>query len=141
MLEARASNLFTIKSHFSVAATKVDGKAWVKNTDGSQVYRLDVSTGEYENLGSFKTPEFIALARKFAIPVVFTDHATYPNIADVTGDFVYARLQQGEDTIPTAYPPKELAAWSKRLRTWAAGAKPHARASSTRSGRSTPSTC
>ncbi len=49
---------------------------------------------------------FIALLRKFKIAVVFTDHATYPNIADVTGDFVYARLQQGEDTVPTAYPPK-----------------------------------
>ena len=30
---------------------------------------------------------------------VFTDHATYPNIADITGDFVYARLQQGKDTV------------------------------------------
>ena len=57
---------------------------------------------------SFKTPEFIALLRKFKIAVVFTDHETYPNIADVTGDFVYARLQQGEDTIATAYPPKEI---------------------------------
>ena len=49
---------------------------------------------------SFKTPEFIALLRKFKMAVVFTDHDTYPNIADVTGDFVYARLQQGEDDDP-----------------------------------------
>ena len=62
---------------------------------------------------SFKTPEFIALLRKFKIAVVFTDHDTYPNIADITGDFVYARLQRGEDTIPTAYPPKELDAWAE----------------------------
>jgi streptogramin lyase len=47
----------TQQSHFAVAATKVDGKAWVKNTDGSQVYRLDVATGKYENLGSFREPE------------------------------------------------------------------------------------
>lgn len=73
---------------------------------------------------SFKTPEFIALLRQFKIPVVFTDHDNYPNIADITGDFVYARLQQGEDTIPTAYPPKELDAWAKRLRTWADGKEP-----------------
>ena len=70
---------------------------------------------------SFKTPEFIALLRKFNIAVVYTDHDTYPNIADITGDFVYARLQQGEDTIPTAYPPKELDAWAKRLRDLGAG--------------------
>ena len=70
---------------------------------------------------SFKTPEFIALLRKFKIAVVFTDHDTYPNIADITGDFVYARLQQGQDEIPTAYPPKEINAWAKRLDAWASG--------------------
>ncbi len=73
---------------------------------------------------SFRTPEFIALLRTFAIPVVFTDHAKYPNIADVTGDFVYARLQRGKDTIATAYPPKEIAAWAGRLQSWAKGKEP-----------------
>jgi uncharacterized protein YecE (DUF72 family) len=42
----------------------------------------------------------------------------------VTGDFVYARLQRGKDTVPTAYPPKELDAWSGRLRLWAQGNAP-----------------
>lgn len=46
----------TQQSHFSVAATKVDGKAWVKNSDRSQVMRLDLATGQYENLGTFKSP-------------------------------------------------------------------------------------
>jgi virginiamycin B lyase len=35
----------TQQSHFSVAASKVDGKAWVKNSDGSQIMRLDIATG------------------------------------------------------------------------------------------------
>ncbi len=73
---------------------------------------------------SFRTPEFIALLREFAMPIVFTDHAKYPNIADLTGDFVYARLQQGKDTVATAYPPKEIAAWAGRLRSWAQGTCP-----------------
>ncbi len=73
---------------------------------------------------SFRTPEFIALLRKFATPVVFTDHAKYPNIADVAGDFVYARLQKGQDTIPTAYPAKEIDAWAGRLQLWAQGKAP-----------------
>ena len=46
----------TQQSHFSVAGTKVDGKAWVKNTDRSQVMRLDLETGQYENLGTFRNP-------------------------------------------------------------------------------------
>jgi uncharacterized protein YecE (DUF72 family) len=73
---------------------------------------------------SFRTVEFITLLRDFAKPVVFTDHAKYPNIADVTGDFVYARLQRGKDSIPTAYPPKDIAAWAGRLRSWAQGKFP-----------------
>jgi uncharacterized protein YecE (DUF72 family) len=73
---------------------------------------------------SFKVPAFIALLRKFKIAVVFTDHDTYPNIADVTSDFAYARLQRGEDEIPTAYPPKQIKEWSDRLRTWAEGKEP-----------------
>jgi len=74
--------------------------------------------------GSFRTPEFIALLREFATPVVFTDHAKYPDIADVTGDFIYARLQKGRDTIPTAYPLQDLDAWAGRLRLWAQGKVP-----------------
>jgi len=73
---------------------------------------------------SFIVPEFIAMLREFNMPPVYTDHKTYPNIADVTSDFVYARLQQGEDTITTAYPPKELDAWAKRLQVWAKGGEP-----------------
>jgi uncharacterized protein YecE (DUF72 family) len=73
---------------------------------------------------SFCTPEFIALLRRFAMAVAYTDHVKYPNIADVTADFVYARLQRGKDTVPTAYPPKELDAWSKRLLSWSQGKAP-----------------
>ena len=73
---------------------------------------------------SFLVPEFVALAKSFNTPIVFTDHARYPSLADATGDFIYARLQKGEDEIPTAYPPKQLDAWSKRLHAWAEGSAP-----------------
>src|SRR5260370_16491309 len=58
------------------------------------------------------------------MPVVYTDHVKYPNIADSTGKFVYARLQRGKDTISTAYPEKEIEAWAGRLRSWAEGKEP-----------------
>jgi uncharacterized protein YecE (DUF72 family) len=73
---------------------------------------------------SFKNPAFTALLRKFGVPAVFSEHATYPAIADVTGDFIYARLQKGEDSIATGYPPKALDGWAKRARIWAAGGEP-----------------
>jgi uncharacterized protein YecE (DUF72 family) len=73
---------------------------------------------------SFNTPAFPALLRKFGVAVVYADHNKYPGIADVTGSFIYARLQKGDDNIPTAYPPKALDAWSKRLKLWAEGKQP-----------------
>jgi len=73
---------------------------------------------------SFSTPAFIKLAREKAVAIVFADHAKYPAIADVTGDFVYARLQMGKDDIPTAYPPKALDEWTGRAKVWAGGGVP-----------------
>ena len=73
---------------------------------------------------SFRAPAFIALLRKHGVAVVFAEHATYPAIADVTADFVYARLQKGKDEIATAYPPKQLDQWAGRFRAWADGGEP-----------------
>ena len=73
---------------------------------------------------SFLTPQLIALLRTFETPVVYADHASYPAIPDPVGDFVYARLQRGEDTIATAYQPSALDRWAARARAWAGGAMP-----------------
>ncbi len=69
-------------------------------------------------------PAFVKLIRAHEIAVVYAEHATYPGIADVTSDFVYARLQKGQDDVPTAYPPKALDAWGKRVQAWAQGGAP-----------------
>jgi virginiamycin B lyase len=42
--------------HLAVAGTDVDGKVWVKNSDGTFIYRLDLATGKWENLGAPKNP-------------------------------------------------------------------------------------
>jgi len=73
---------------------------------------------------SFCNPDFIALLRKHNVAVVYADHLKYPAISDITSDFVYARLQTGKDTVKTAYPPKELDAWAKRLTLWSQGGEP-----------------
>lgn len=73
---------------------------------------------------SFVVPEFPALCRTYGIAIVHADHAAYPEIADVTADFVYSRLQKGNDTIPTAYDAAELERWAGRAKDWAAGHEP-----------------
>jgi uncharacterized protein YecE (DUF72 family) len=73
---------------------------------------------------SFKTPAFIKLVREFGVAVVYAEHETYPAIPDVSADFVYCRLQKGEEKLKAGYPPKALDAWAKRAQTWAAGGEP-----------------
>lgn len=73
---------------------------------------------------SFAVPEFVTVARKYNAAICYAQHATYPEIADITSDIVYARLQKGEDDIPTAYAPADLDRWAERLKVWAAGGQP-----------------
>ncbi|MGV1914355.1 DUF72 domain-containing protein [uncultured Agrobacterium sp.] len=73
---------------------------------------------------SFQVPEFIELLAKHNVAVVCADHHDYPMLPDVTADFVYCRLQKGEDDIETCYPEKDVKAWSERLKTYASGGAP-----------------
>jgi uncharacterized protein YecE (DUF72 family) len=73
---------------------------------------------------SFRSAEYIELARKYRVPTVFTDSSEYPSFADVTGDFVYARLMRSRATVATGYATDELDDWARRAREWAAGRQP-----------------
>ncbi|GHD09580.1 DUF72 domain-containing protein [Tianweitania populi] len=73
---------------------------------------------------SFIDPAFVALAEKYKAAICHADHHDYPEIADVTADFVYSRLQKGEDEIPTAYPEQTIGAWAERAKAWAEGEQP-----------------
>ncbi|HET9159319.1 MAG TPA: DUF72 domain-containing protein [Caulobacteraceae bacterium] len=73
---------------------------------------------------SFCTPDFPALLRKHDVACVYADHGAYPEIADLTTGFVYARLQTGSDDVETAYEDDQLDLWADRLKTWAKGGEP-----------------
>ncbi|MCO5066110.1 MAG: DUF72 domain-containing protein [Rhizobiaceae bacterium] len=73
---------------------------------------------------SFAVPEFVALARKHGAAICYAHHFDYPEFADITGDFVYARLQQGSDDVATAYKPNALDKWAERAKIWASGGQP-----------------
>ena len=73
---------------------------------------------------SFMTPAFLALARRYKVAAVFTDAEKFPSFADLTGDFVYARLMLGDAALPTGYAAAALDAWAQRSRIWAAGGAP-----------------
>jgi uncharacterized protein YecE (DUF72 family) len=70
---------------------------------------------------SFLDENYVVLARAHRIPTVFTDSPDYPSLADLTGDFSYARLMRSNDEIPTGYASAELDRWAGYARDWAAG--------------------
>jgi uncharacterized protein YecE (DUF72 family) len=73
---------------------------------------------------SFKTPEFVALARKYNAAVVFADIKKFPSIPDATSDFLYCRLQDTREDVPTGYKPAELKKWAEAAKAWEAGGLP-----------------
>ena len=73
---------------------------------------------------SFMVPEFIALLRKYSVAPVLVESEKHPMIADVSGDFVYCRLQKTAEKLATGYSSAALDAWAKRAQTWADGGAP-----------------
>jgi uncharacterized protein YecE (DUF72 family) len=70
---------------------------------------------------SFMAPDYVALARRHGVATVFADSDDYPSFADVTGDFVYARLMRCESACETGYPAATIAAWAERASAWRSG--------------------
>ncbi len=52
---------------------------------------------------SFMCSEYLAIARRHRAATVFADSDEHPSFADVTGDFVYARLMRGDSACETGY--------------------------------------
>lgn len=73
---------------------------------------------------SFKTPDFVDLAKRYGAAIVYAHSEDYPAIADPTADFVYGRLQQSRETEKTGYSAKDIAGWAKRARIWEEGGVP-----------------
>jgi len=75
---------------------------------------------------SFKDKSFIELCRKHDVGIVFAADGEFPLIADVTTDFIYARLMGTSAKEKLGYPAAALKTWAERARDWEKGASPKA---------------
>jgi uncharacterized protein YecE (DUF72 family) len=73
---------------------------------------------------SFATPEFVSLARDRGIAIVLAGDSRFPQIADPTAPFVYARIMGTSVDAPAGYSDADLDAWAARARALAAGEAP-----------------
>jgi uncharacterized protein YecE (DUF72 family) len=73
---------------------------------------------------SFKCAEFVQMARKAGVAIVFADSDDYPMIADLSGSFSYARLQRCREEEKAGYAGAELDRWAEVARAWSRGESP-----------------
>jgi uncharacterized protein YecE (DUF72 family) len=73
---------------------------------------------------SFRTPEFVELCRAAGVAIVFEESEAYPCIADLSGDFTYARLQKAREAEPIGYTGAELDHWAGVAKAWSRGESP-----------------
>ena len=73
---------------------------------------------------SFRSADFIAQVRKAGVAVVLADSQKYPLIADLSADFVYARLQDAKADVETGYSAKAIKTWATLAKAWEGGEEP-----------------
>jgi uncharacterized protein YecE (DUF72 family) len=72
--------------------------------------------------GSFRSREFVALVREHGVAVVVAGDSAYPQIADPTAPFVYARIMGTQETAELGYSDAAIDLWAGRAQAWASGA-------------------
>ncbi len=70
---------------------------------------------------SFRNAEFVALVREHGVAVVMAGDSKYPQIADPTAPFVYARIMGTTESEACGYSESALDLWADRIRHWASG--------------------
>jgi uncharacterized protein YecE (DUF72 family) len=68
---------------------------------------------------SYRTPAFAQLLRELGVGLVVADTAgRWPQLFDVTADFVYVRLHGAKELYASGYDDDELAVWADRILAW-----------------------
>ncbi len=73
---------------------------------------------------SFRSPDFLALVREHQVAVVMAGDSAYPQIADPTAPFVYARIMGTVAKEESGYSDAALDLWASRAHAWASGTAP-----------------
>jgi uncharacterized protein YecE (DUF72 family) len=71
---------------------------------------------------SFDCDEFVDLMREQDVGIVVADSAGhFPQLFDVSSDFVYVRLHGAEELYVSGYPEESLQEWAARIDGWRTG--------------------
>jgi uncharacterized protein YecE (DUF72 family) len=73
---------------------------------------------------SFACAEFVALCRRHGVAIVIAGDSEFPMIADVSANFVYARIMGTSAKEKTGYAKPAVTRWAGRAQDWAKGLAP-----------------
>lgn len=73
---------------------------------------------------SFRTAQYLELARRHHVATVFTDSPKFPSFADLSSGLVYLRLMCADTQLMTGYAAAELDRWAHNAVRWADGGEP-----------------
>jgi len=107
------------------AAIKCAKKADIKHPIIKEIRQHPLRHSVEIRNDSFCTETFIDLLREFNIALVCADTAgRWPQMEDITSDFIYMRLHGDAELYKSGYSPKALDYWHKRMKTWSEGKEP-----------------
>lgn len=100
---------------------RMRGKEWLGPVDEPLRLRHALEVRH----ASFCQGATVELLRRHGVALVVADAAAdWPEVGDVTADFVYLRLHGAQQLYASGYTDAQLHSWAERIRTWAAGGTP-----------------
>jgi uncharacterized protein YecE (DUF72 family) len=99
---------------------RLEGRSWTQ-TDAERPLRHAVEVRH----PSYCDERFVELLRAHDVALVVADTAgLWPDLEDVTSDFVYVRLHGAEELYVSGYTDAALDSWAAKIRCWHAGESP-----------------
>ena len=83
--------------HLAIEGTPANNKVWIKNSDGTNIYRLDLTTNKFENFGAPKDPR---TGKKIGTYGLHSDKDNNVYLLDFSaGNIVKLDAKTGEPTV------------------------------------------